>query len=214
MATNFLRVHNFGLGFLAAGVNSTVTTLTLQQGDLANFPAPGASADRYRVVVGREIMEVTGIDAAANTLTVIRAQEGTTGLSHLALSVVSIRLTAAGVRSMQDVINTLENSLGTIQIRVNSGADAGDRPRVHFLDGTNVDISAVDDVPNEEVQVTINVNLDTYTVAGLPAGSLGDMALATDGRKTGEGAAAGTGVMVYHDGTAWRRVDDGTTVAA
>ena len=53
------------------------------------------------------------------------------------------------------------------------------------------------------------------TVAALPAaGDAQRVRFATDGRKTGEGAGAGTGVLVYDDGTAWRRVDDGTTVLA
>jgi len=55
----------------------------------------------------------------------------------------------------------------------------------------------------------------TSTVAGLPAaGQAGRLRFATDGRKTGEGVGAGTGVLVYDDTVAWRRVDDGTTVAA
>lgn len=156
MSTNFLRVHNFGLGFLASGITSAATTITLQEGDLDAFPAPGPSADRYRIVVNREVMEVTGRNEAANTLTVIRGLEGTTAASHLALTVVSIRLTAAGVRSMQDVINTLENSLGTIQIRVNGGLDVGDRPRINFIAGAGVTIIAADDAVNNEVTVTIS----------------------------------------------------------
>jgi len=42
----------------------------------------------------------------------------------------------------------------------------------------------------------------------------GSMAFASNGRKNGEGAGAGTGVLVYHDGTAWRATDTGATVAA
>jgi hypothetical protein len=141
---------------LALGINSTGTTLTLQEGDLDNFPAPGASADRYRVVVGQEVMEVTGRDETDNTLTVIRAQEGTTATSHLALAVVSIRLTAAGILSMQDAINALEQGLNTIEIRANSGADAGQRPRINFVAGAGVTITAVDNEPNNEVVVTIS----------------------------------------------------------
>ena len=53
-----------------------------------------------------------------------------------------------------------------------------------------------------------------YTVAALPAGAAGKVAYASNGRKVGEGAGAGTGVLVYHDGTAWRRTADDTTVAA
>jgi len=54
-----------------------------------------------------------------------------------------------------------------------------------------------------------------FKVANLPSASAaGRLAFASNGRKTGEGADAGTGVLVYADGVAWRRVDDSTTVAA
>lgn len=54
-----------------------------------------------------------------------------------------------------------------------------------------------------------------FTVAGLPAaGVVGRVAFATDGRKVGEGAGSGTGVLAYDDGVAWRRTSDDTTVAA
>lgn len=155
MATNFLRVHNFGLGFLAASLTSTATIITLQVGDLDAFPAPGASTDRYRVVIGREVMEVTGRNETNNTLTVLRGLEGTTAVSHLALTVVSIRFTAAIARSMQDAINTLENSLGNIQIRIDGAADTGDRPRIQFVSGTGITITAVDSEVDNEVVVTI-----------------------------------------------------------
>lgn len=59
------------------------------------------------------------------------------------------------------------------------------------------------------------------TVITLPplvgvAAEAGRLHFATDGRKTGEGVGAGSGVLVYADGTnaTWRRVDDGTAVAA
>lgn len=53
------------------------------------------------------------------------------------------------------------------------------------------------------------------TVALMPAASKpGRVWFATNGRKTGEGAGAGTGVLCYDDNVAWRRVDDGTTVLA
>jgi hypothetical protein len=40
------------------------------------------------------------------------------------------------------------------------------------------------------------------------------VAFASNGRKNGEGGGAGTGVLVFHDGTAWRACDTGATVAA
>jgi hypothetical protein len=56
----------------------------------------------------------------------------------------------------------------------------------------------------------------TYTVAALPTAGVaaGDIAYASNGRKPSEDAAAGTGILVYRDATAWRSVADGTTVAA
>ncbi len=65
----------------------------------------------------------------------------------------------------------------------------------------------------ERAEITGGV--ENNAVATLPAaGQDGRVRFATNGRKTGEGVGAGTGVLVYDDGTAWRRVDDGTTVAA
>ena len=52
------------------------------------------------------------------------------------------------------------------------------------------------------------------TVANLPTGSAGDWQYVTNGRKNGEGAGSGTGVYAFKDGTAWRAVDTGATVAA
>jgi hypothetical protein len=56
--------------------------------------------------------------------------------------------------------------------------------------------------------------LTSYVVASLPAGSTGQLAFASNGRKNGEGAAAGTGVLVFFDGTNWCACDTGATVAA
>jgi hypothetical protein len=55
-----------------------------------------------------------------------------------------------------------------------------------------------------------------YTVAGLPSTGriTGAVAYASDGRKAGEGASSGTGVLVFFDGTNWIAVDSGATVLA
>lgn len=58
------------------------------------------------------------------------------------------------------------------------------------------------------------ITLASYTVAGLPTVGAGKLAYASNGRKNGEGAGAGTGVMVFSDATAWRACDTGATVAA
>lgn len=55
----------------------------------------------------------------------------------------------------------------------------------------------------------------SFAVASLPAAPTGfPLAHATDGLKLGETPGAGSGVLVYWDGTAWRRCADDTTAAA
>ena len=59
------------------------------------------------------------------------------------------------------------------------------------------------------------LGVGTSTVSGLPsAATAGKFLLVTDGRKVGEGAAAGTGVLCQSNGTNWKTVDDGSTVAS
>ena len=154
MTTQFLRIFNFGLGFLAADISAAATTITLQEGNLDAFPAPGPT-NPYRIVIDREIMEVTGRDETLNTLTVTRGLEGTATTTHLSLAMITLRLTEAGLLRMQDAINALEAGLGTIQIRIDGGLDAGDRPRIQFVSGTGITITAVDSEVNNEVVVTI-----------------------------------------------------------
>jgi hypothetical protein len=50
-----------------------------------------------------------------------------------------------------------------------------------------------------------NGNLGNFIVAALPTTPItGQLAYATNGRKVGEGAGAGTGVPVYYSNGAWR----------
>ncbi len=70
-----------------------------------------------------------------------------------------------------------------------------------------------DQEANERSEVTNAV--PRLTVANLPTPQqAGRVRFATDGRKMGEGAGAGTGVLVYDDSVAWRRTADDTTVVA
>ena len=58
------------------------------------------------------------------------------------------------------------------------------------------------------------LGLMIYTVAALPAVAAGRIAYASNGRKNGEGAGLGTGVLVFRDATNWIACDSGATVAA
>lgn len=50
----------------------------------------------------------------------------------------------------------------------------------------------------------VNAGISSYLVSGLPVGSAGTLAYATNGRKIGEGSGVGTGVPVYYSAGAWR----------
>lgn len=83
------------------------------------------------------------------------------------------------------------------------------RMAVHDPSHNNLDFECRDLV------ATRTVRHAAFTVATLPtAGTAGRAAYASNGRKNGEGAGAGTGVLVFDDGVAWRAVDTGATVAA
>lgn len=58
--------------------------------------------------------------------------------------------------------------------------------------------------------------LKGFTVAALPTTNIGlyTVTFATNGRKSGEGGGAGTGVPVWFDGTNWRTFYDNAVVAA
>lgn len=86
---------------LAGPINATTTTIVVQAGSGALFPNPGQN--QYFTVtmipastgIPGEIMWCTG--RSGDTLTVIRAQEGTTGTAYLAGDTVSNRVTAGGL---------------------------------------------------------------------------------------------------------------------
>lgn len=86
--------------------------------------------------------------------------------------------------------------------------------RTDGTDGKKVQGSGITIDDNDVVGGVSIFGFDVVTVANLPSGSSGRMAYASDGRKNGEGAGLGTGVLVFHDGTAWRACDTGATAAA
>ncbi|MFE1601643.1 hypothetical protein [Methylobacterium sp. ID0610] len=64
------------------------------------------------------------------------------------------------------------------------------------------------------VSVGTTLQLGSYTVATVPAGTAGMMIYVSNARKNGEAAGAGTGVAAYYSGGSWRRTSDDTAIAA
>lgn len=78
---------------LDGAIDGSQTTLDVT--DPSRFPSVG----QFRIVIDAEIMLVTSV--SGSTFTVTRAQEGTTGASHVDLSGVSHRLTAGALQQFR-----------------------------------------------------------------------------------------------------------------
>lgn len=85
----------------------------------------------------------------------------------------------------------------------NQGSDIADALRINFT--------------SLQTSFLYPPKLPSYTVAGLPSTTtygVGSEAFASNGRRAGEGAGAGTGCPVWSDGTNWRTFYDNSIVAA
>ena len=91
----FLEVKNRAISSLASDVTDVATSWTLVAGEGAKFPASGD----FHVTCEDEIVKVTA--RTTDTLTVTRAQEGTTGAAHVAGKAVELRITAGIITEIQ-----------------------------------------------------------------------------------------------------------------
>ena len=91
----FLGVKNRAVSSLASGVTDVATSWALAAGEGAKFPAAGD----FHVTCEDEIAKVTA--RSTDTLTVVRAQEGTTAVAHDAGRAVELRITAGIVTEIQ-----------------------------------------------------------------------------------------------------------------
>jgi hypothetical protein len=103
MATDWLEVANNASGTLSADITSGATTLTLDAGQGAEMPA----GFPYDLTLDSEILRVT--DRSADTLTITRAQQGTSAAAHSAGAEVELRVTAGIVSQIQGALGTLED---------------------------------------------------------------------------------------------------------
>lgn len=90
-------VTNNAIGALASGINNSATTVVLTAGQGALFPSPTGGDFFYCTIIdasnNKEIVKCTA--RATDTLTVVRAQDGTTARSFIATARVELRDTAA-----------------------------------------------------------------------------------------------------------------------
>lgn len=93
---------NNASGSLASSITSSGTTITLTTGGGAQFPAISGGNYFYATLTDSsnnlEIVKVTA--RASDVLTVVRAQEGTTGRAYAAADKLELRVTAAVMNSL------------------------------------------------------------------------------------------------------------------
>lgn len=93
---------------LAAGIDSVATTVTVAAGEGVRFPSP-TGGDWFPVVLQRKA-NYTDIEIArctarsVDTLTIVRAQEGTSALTFVAGDIIDLRLTAAALAEKANAI--------------------------------------------------------------------------------------------------------------
>lgn len=120
-----LKLANNATSTLSANALTTDTTIAIQTADAGLFPTL-AAGDWFPVTVinasgAMEIMKVTA--RSAGTLTVTRAQEGTTALAWNAGDRVDLRITwAALLDLLTPIANQLLSTRGDILVRGSAGA--------------------------------------------------------------------------------------------
>lgn len=97
-----LKLSNNAISTLASGIAAGATSISLASGTGSKFPTLGAG-DYFPATISKpdgsfEIVRVTA--RSGDTLTVTRAQEGTTALAFDANSLIELRLTADTVLSL------------------------------------------------------------------------------------------------------------------
>lgn len=142
--------------------NTTVTKKYLSQtGDGVNSAAPAWSV-LSAADIGAGVLAVanggTGLSAIASGKLIYASAPNT----YAALTPGSSLAITTG--SIDVVANTSNQQLA---IRKNSGANVGVRPRINFIDGTNITLTVSDSGGSDEVSVTIaGVSVSGYALKG------------------------------------------------
>ena len=106
-----VKLKNNAIGYLASAISASDVTASLTAGNGAAFPSLGAGEYFYATITATsgvyEVVKVTS--RATDTLSITRAQEGTSAIAFAAGALVELRVTAQAVTdAIADQIDTLE----------------------------------------------------------------------------------------------------------
>ena len=111
-------VKNNAYSTLASGINSSVTSITVAAGTGSRFPAAGGADYFYATLINTsnqlEIVKVTA--RSTDTLTVVRAQDGTTARAYSSGDRIELRVTAALLADIRDSITPADGTVTTAKI--------------------------------------------------------------------------------------------------
>jgi hypothetical protein len=117
-----IKLTNNAFATLAAGINSSVTSITLTSGQGARFPTLSAGDYFYATLIDTsnnlEIVKCTA--RSTDVLTVVRGQESTTARAYNTGDRIEIRITAATFTEAASVIPS-----GTVMLFVQTAAPTG-----------------------------------------------------------------------------------------
>lgn len=139
MALLLLAANN-AQSVLAAGISSSATTMTLNTGTGALFPAPVSGTSFFKLTLidaaTGQISEIVHVTArTGDTLTIVRAQEGTLARAWSVNDIAANMMTAGTLSYILDNYATIA-SLGTAAAR-NVGTGANQIPDMSFFGGSS-----------------------------------------------------------------------------
>jgi len=126
MATEFLVTKNNAESTLNGAVTAATTTWIVNDG--SQFP----STYPYHLSCNSEIVKVT--NRSSNTLTVERAQEGTTAALHLIGANVYLNITAQHLSDLNTAVNTLEGIASDGEIHLTPKSSSSGAEGTMFYD--------------------------------------------------------------------------------
>lgn len=167
MGTAFLEVKNRAVSTLAAGINDAVTSLDVAAGEGTLFP----SSYPFHITIDDEILSCT--NRTTDTLTVVRARQGTVAASHSGGAALALNITAKSVSDLNTAVNAIEDQVaygrldGWTVDKLLKGAGAGSDPtEIDVPSGGQTSLLVANSGTDANAGAT---NVDTVAITGLTA---------------------------------------------